>query len=193
MRGKYREPRPADCSECGTAFQRFSHPEVTCSELCRIKRRDRRKSELRATRGCARCGEVKPLSEYSTGGTVYCRECFNAWRREHVTAADHRRRMLKQKYKLTEAAFEAMLHAQGGRCAICREEQPSGRGAFHVDHDRACCPGIRSCGECVRSLLCARCNPGIGNFRENPEFLRAAADYVERWRRAAGEPAALVT
>lgn len=62
-----------------------------------------------------------------------------------------------------------MLAAQGGLCAVCQEAL-----AVHVDHDHAT--------GAVRDLLCFNCNGGLGQFRDDPELLRAAAAYVERHR-----------
>lgn len=68
-------------------------------------------------------------------------------------------------------------------CGICGVE-PVG-GAVHVDHDHGCCDFTASrtkptCGNCVRGILCRRCNMGLGLFRDNPEFLEAAAAYLRR-------------
>jgi len=59
-----------------------------------------------------------------------------------------------------------MLADQGGSCAICRTAP-----AVHVDHDHET--------GAVRALLCFNCNGGLGQFRDDPVVLRAAADYVE--------------
>jgi hypothetical protein len=64
---------------------------------------------------------------------------------------------------------DVMLEAQRGLCAICRAAP-----AVHVDHDHAT--------DAVRELLCFNCNGGLGQFRDDPAVLRAAADYVERHR-----------
>jgi hypothetical protein len=62
-----------------------------------------------------------------------------------------------------------MLTAQGGLCAVCRTAP-----AAHVDHDHVT-------GR-VRALLCFNCNGGLGQFKDDPEVMRAAAVYVERHR-----------
>ncbi len=87
----------------------------------------------------------------------------------------------RARYGITQEQYDALLAKQGGACAICRRTNPSGRD-LAVDHDHACCPGAKSCGKCVRSLLCSRCNIGIGQFLDDPPLLRAAAAYLEGWR-----------
>ena len=62
-----------------------------------------------------------------------------------------------------------MLEAQGGVCAICRTGTRR-----HVDHDHAT--------GAVRALLCFNCNGGLGQFRDDPCLLHAAALYVEHHR-----------
>ncbi len=59
-----------------------------------------------------------------------------------------------------------MLASQDGLCAICRCAP-----AEHVDHDHET--------GAVRALLCFGCNGGLGQFRDEPDVLRAAAEYVE--------------
>jgi len=82
------------------------------------------------------------------------------------------------RYGVTVEQYDALLAAQGGGCAICGSKDPRGRGRFHVDHDHSCCPGQKSCGQCVRGLLCGGCNPGLGAFGDDPERLIAAAAYL---------------
>jgi hypothetical protein len=86
---------------------------------------------------------------------------------------------LKRNHGITVEQFDAMLESQGGVCAICGTDEPGGKGAFHVDHDHACCPGRRSCGECIRGLLCAPCNVGLGSLRDDLEVIAAALDYLK--------------
>lgn len=91
-------------------------------------------------------------------------------------------RYLWTQYRLTVEQYELMLAMQGGRCAICKTADAGrarGRsnGRFHVDHDHKCCPG-RSCGKCVRGLLCNNCNTGIGFLRDDPKIMREAIRYL---------------
>lgn len=51
---------------------------------------------------------------------------------------------------------------------------------IHIDHDHSCCPQkYGCCGDCVRGVLCRGCNFALGNAKDNPQTLRALADYLE--------------
>jgi len=137
---------------------------------------------------CSRCKQPIPPEDFETSPNRYLdRECANArsreWRKENLEAGktnDLRKKL--NKYGLTLERFQEMLVSQDGRCKICRTDDPQSRGMFHIDHDHSCCPGSRSCGKCVRGLLCYSCNVGLGKFSDDPNRLRDAADYVEKFR-----------
>jgi hypothetical protein len=84
--------------------------------------------------------------------------------------------------------FELKAEQQGGGCAICGEQVK-----LSVDHDHECCPVVDrarnyTCGLCVRGLLCEFCNRGLGMFRDNPDLLRKAADYLDSWKTVLPQP-----
>jgi hypothetical protein len=86
------------------------------------------------------------------------------------TPAQNRRNLLRR-YGLTEDDFDRISAGQDHACALCRK----------APRDRLC---VDHCHDALmlRSLLCRKCNRGLGNFDDNPDLLRAAADYVEIWR-----------
>ena len=55
-------------------------------------------------------------------------------------------------------------------CAMCGGTPTRAEG-WHVDHDH------ETGG--IRGVLCSRCNHAIGLLDEDPQRLRAAADYLE--------------
>lgn len=63
-----------------------------------------------------------------------------------------------------------MLAEQGGVCGICKQPETVRKGKLSgeavrflaVDHDHRCCPGKKSCGRCIRKLLCLSCNIAVG-------------------------------
>lgn len=122
---------------------------------------------------CRECAGWFPLSDYTRfihskdGLGAYCPTC-------------RKRRSLRNMYQITLEQYEALLAKQGGVCAICGSEDESGK-MLAVDHDHACCPGTdRSCGKCVRGLLCSACNQGIGKFRDDIGRLESAIAYLKR-------------
>ncbi len=133
-------------------------------------------------KACSSCGEVKDEREFHLAGgprggrTAWCKVCADDPDRSI------KRRNTLSKYKLSAQEYVDLLQAQGGRCAICDVSQTEVKRRFAVDHDHACCPGDRSCGRCVRGLLCSNCNTAIGLLQDNPNVLRSAADYLESHR-----------
>ena len=101
--------------------------------------------------------------------------------RAHCRACNVTQRLLYA-YGLTREDYNRMLSEQDHKCAICETTDP-GRW-WCVDHDHACCgDGTRTCGDCIRGIICDACNVGIGRFSDSPERLRAAAAYLERFAR----------
>jgi hypothetical protein len=89
--------------------------------------------------------------------------------------------VLKGRFNINVEIFNDKVIEQGNVCAI--SGQPPSDKTLCIDHDRACCPGNKSCGKCVRGLLHRKINAAMGLFEDNPEWLRAAADYIEFWKK----------
>ena len=134
---------------------------------------------LTGYRWCKACGERKPMDEYywlkngserkPTARARLCKPCRYA---VHKPRADLRSARRKYNYGLTREQFEALFAEQGGQCAICDRPLAAEGRNLHVDH----CHFDKQ----VRGLLCGRCNTGLGHFRDDPELLQAAANYIIR-------------
>lgn len=86
-------------------------------------------------------------------------------------------------YGVTPEAYAAMLFSQANSCGICGTQEPGGIGGWHIDHDHACCAAnCKSCGKCVRGVLCHYCNVALGNFGDDPAKLEAAITYLRNWQ-----------
>lgn len=84
---------------------------------------------------------------------------------------------VKWQFGLSEQAYRDLLIGQGSCCAICKVPD-SGQRSWHIDHDHTCCPGKKSCGKCVRGLLCSNCNVGLGHFKDDSDRLFRAQCYL---------------
>lgn len=154
---------------------------------------------------CSGCGETKPFEEFhkfakAPDGLQYrCKACgkrYRAANKERIRQsakdwraanperaraygrahyARNKASLRAATYSMSEEEWNRMLAAQGGKCAICDRSDPQ---SWHTDHDHACCPGSKSCGACVRGILCPSCNTGLGRFGDSPEQLQRAIDYL---------------
>lgn len=103
-------------------------------------------------------------SYFSPGGVRWCRLCRQQRAVEYS---------LNRKYGLSTLAFEKLLNAQNGQCAVCQEllDKASTMRDPTVDHDH-------NTGK-IRGILCRRCNQGLGQFHDSTVVLRAAIAYLE--------------
>jgi hypothetical protein len=69
----------------------------------------------------------------------------------------------------TRPLRDSLVKAQEGSCPICLETLPA---KPNLDHCHA--TGY------IRAVLCHHCNIGLGHFRDDPERLERAAEYVRR-------------
>lgn len=159
-----------------------------------IKRRANRKIDRRCVtkeeldhrvsasgyRRCMRCKKLRRLKSFyitcrkTLQRRTECSACANKrvqkWKRAHKHSTRIHR--ITYKHGLAKAEYLEMLRAQNSRCLICRKSMKKNQKRLAVDHDHK--TGM------VRGLLCLLCNWGLGSFRDNPKFLRAAAAYLER-------------
>jgi hypothetical protein len=184
------------CPDCGafqaiSAFTKDKRRRDGLAFYCRFHARQRvRESKLRrhgppqsrhrldrvvpdGSKWCPDCDQVKPFEDFpatrasATGRHTYCKPCHNARGRATLEKVGGSRTYhLKRRYGIAAAEADAMLATQGGVCAICKVAP-----ARHVDHDHAT--------GAVRALLCFNCNGGLGQFKDDPDVLRAAAEYVQ--------------
>ena len=183
----------ATCCDCPTEFTyskatttAWSTRRLRCDECTRSHgnalAKARRVPAIRPLNVCAGCLSEFPPTVKRQGGTRQprrCPLCSQVWELARVKRKDARRRI--RRHGLTTDQYDALLASQGGTCAMdgCdRTDDGAGR-MLHIDHDHDCCPGDKSCGQCVRGLLCARHNVGIGFFNNDPAALYSAIAYLE--------------
>lgn len=118
------------------------------------------------------------------GLQVWCNDCRRKHYENNAEAVRDRNRL--SRFGLSREAFDDLLASQGGCCAICGADSP-GSSFWHVDHDHTCCPSVpgrnaRTCGRCVRGILCGACNIALGHVDENVATLLAMVAYLQPTR-----------
>lgn len=188
LRGEKRD-RTATCLTCGKKWEasKFGTLPRFCEE-CKISRHRAKSRALQAknrgqtpkgpTYTCQVCGMVSATPANAGMPPKLCDVCAAQ------SNLESKRRIWTKKnldrYSLTMERFNALIESQCNRCAVCGTSHPGGAGSrWHIDHDHSCCgPGV-SCGNCVRGLICSRCNTALGLFDDRPEILEVAIRYLK--------------
>lgn len=98
-----------------------------------------------------RNGTIEPLNEMVKEKKIY--------KYTGKTYTYKRQYMLMYKYKVTINQF---LEMSKNGCNVCGNTQERN---LNIDHNHKCCSGEgATCGQCVRGVLCNRCNLTVGKY-----------------------------
>jgi hypothetical protein len=89
-------------------------------------------------------------------------------------AVKHR---LKKDYNLSPEDRLKMLDACGYKCELCSQ-------AVHLPSETGCTGTTANIDHChttgkVRGILCGTCNKGLGHFKDDPELMTKAINYLK--------------
>lgn len=139
--------------------------------------------EIPELKECNVCDAVKSSKDFHKSGSSKdglkskCKDCSRGADGLHVS----RDKRLKNMYNISLKEYDDKLEYQGFNCAVCGISAEKCDAPLSVDHDHKCCPGKKSCGECVRGLLCTSCNIGLGYMKDDLKILEAAQTYIAKW------------
>lgn len=134
--------------------------------------KNRNKDNEKQCVGCQKwLSEAMFKAHHSTSDRldVRCKECETFMR-------------IKRSYNISRQDIEKMLLDQNG-CAICHYSENLFPIWWAVDHDHSCCPENKSCGKCVRGIVCSFCNRGLGQFKDSIQILQNAIEYIRKSKR----------
>lgn len=139
--------------------------------------------QVRTRVRCDSCAEKETarVTEWRSRNRAKCDVTSQRWR--DANPASVRRAFYWTYFRVSD--IDALFLSQRGECAACglpmlvsgREPQ-----SMCVDHDRSCCNRTRSCGKCVRGLIHRNCNLALGYAKDDAATIRAAVEYLRRWR-----------
>ena len=129
---------------------------------------------------CTKCKSLKPINEFIDSELRTKRiRCTSCKQDAHIKYQE--KVSMSTKYKFTRLQFNEMLKQQNYVCKICGNPETAitKKGkirSLSVDH---CHTAEKNGITKIRGILCHGCNQGLGAFRDNPQYLRLAADYLD--------------
>jgi hypothetical protein len=166
------------CAACGELFERNVGEAGTkyCSTRCKLVGYRPAAVKRDGTR-CAWCSADAPDLRARGGIWPYiCQPCLAPIRHVLGRLREHRVPHEMMRRLLTDPS-----------CAVCGRDILTKVPAFStgrpqaplvVDHDHSCCAGAKSCGRCVRGLLCGTCNSAAGLLRDDPRIALRMSEYL---------------
>jgi len=126
-------------------------------------------------RRCSSCDEEKDVSLFPDKYFT-CKSCKAKRSREaNKTPAKQLKtyeHSVRSKFGIGLKEVSDLLDIQRGCCAICKDSlvYPNSTKRYAIDHNH-------KTGK-VRGLLCSDCNTALGKFRDNPDIVYNAFEYL---------------
>ncbi len=162
--------KTSKCKDCRRAQRRVwekANPVKlkAYAKASHLRHKKKRNAESRAYR-------LKHPEKFEGGATRWRDNNHDKWRSSNL-----------KKYGLTLDDRKALEDSQSSVCAICRKPETkickrTGK-PYDLATDHTHILGKKPSHEDVRGLLCTMCNHALGNMKDNPALLRAAALYLE--------------
>lgn len=144
------------------------------------------------TKVCKQCNKEKDLNQFykirkiseKTYYRSYCKSCEYIRLRNWVSNNKNKYKLIQRKcklknsFKLSEEQFVNLINDQDNLCAVCRINIPT-----QIDHDHSCCLKIPTCGNCIRGVVCKRCNILLGYLETDKNILQLALIYLYKKER----------
>jgi hypothetical protein len=170
------------CTQCKeikifSEFHKFAKSPDGYKHFCKLcvkeydlKNNDPKRVMPRKKQGdmihCRYCEQYLPKSNFWSNNT-YCKTC--------IPVIGHMGNL--KRYGLTRDDYVDLEKSQNGVCKICGEVEKYNK-RLSIDHDHSCCFGPKSCGKCIRGLLCSRCNKVLGQLNDNKVLLKKMIEYL---------------
>jgi hypothetical protein len=126
---------------------------------------------------CKECGIEQSLDNYHKAGKSgyqpKCKPCRNSTR-------DRSSERISARVRKYNVSIEWLNNKLAKGCEVCGSYD-----RLVVDHDNKCCPmgrsrNSKSCGDCVRGILCNDCNLAIGYMKDDMDRMIKAVEYLRR-------------
>ena len=114
------------------------------------------------TRECKNCSvEYKFMGLHLGSSNRFCPNCFGIYSKYLKVNNLGYLRDRNTEHGINAFEYHKRLLDQNGGCKLCNAKEN-----LEIDHDRDCCNGDKSCGKCIRGILCHNCNCMIGHYEK---------------------------
>lgn len=164
-----------DCGWCGITkplddFYRMATGKQGVRPECKACTREYRRNWYRRNRE----REIARVHAWQQANADRVNARSAEYRKKPGRARAMRDLYYRRTFGLSADDVDDLIARQQDRCAICGR-RPQRLASLHLDHDHT--------NGKIRGVLCSTCNQGLGQFKEDPALLDAAAAYLRQYSR----------